>query len=269
MPISFFQRCLEISSEKSALCIGLDPSPEILKSWSLPISTSGLREFSLAVVEAAAEHVGFIKPQVGFYESFGSAGYAVLEELVQLARSKELFVIADAKRGDIGSTMQGYSHAWLSRESKLFSDALTVNGYLGISSLYESAEFAAQSGSGLFVLASTSNPEAGEIQSAEIAKEQLPQAVLRIAQDCPTKNIGVVIGATRLLADSGLGGLMDQDPEVAILAPGFGAQGAKLSQIKEIFGQSSERVIASVSRSILSVGKDDLSRAILSSKNEL
>jgi orotidine-5'-phosphate decarboxylase len=269
LQISFFQRCLEISSEKSALCIGLDPSPEILKTWSLAISPTGLREFSLAVVEAASKHVGFIKPQVGFYESFGSEGFSVLEELVQLARSKGLFVIADAKRGDIGSTMQGYSQAWLSKDSKLFSDALTVNGYLGISSLYESAEFAAQSGSGLFVLASTSNPEAGEIQTAKIADELLPQAVLRIARDCPTKNIGVVIGATRPLVDSGLGRILDEDSQIAILAPGFGAQGAKLSQIGEIFGRSAERVIASVSRSILSVGKGNLSQAILSSKNEL
>lgn len=269
MASDFLTRCLEISKEKSALCVGLDPSPEILDSWSLPDDVSGLREFSLAVVDEAAKQVGFVKPQVAFYERFGARGFEVLEEVINTSRGLGLFVIADAKRGDIGSTMKGYARAWFSQDSKLRSDALTVSGYLGISSLYETAEMAAANGSGLFVLAATSNPEASEVQSASIGVAKLPENVARLAAACPTGNIGLVIGATKPLSESNLQSVFDRDCEAVILAPGFGAQGAKLSELGAIYGASSHRVIASVSRSILSEGRSGLSDAIKNSKNEL
>lgn len=269
MPKSFAERCLAISEQKSALCIGLDPSPEILAKWSLPHDVVGLREFSHWVVEAAAKSVGFIKPQIGFYEAFGSEGYEVLEETITSAREQGLFVIADAKRGDIGSTMRGYASAWFSQDSKLYSDALTVSGYLGVTSLYETAALAAESQAGLFLLAATSNTEASEIQSAHLSEHSIPEVVADLALRCPTNNIGLVIGATRSLSDSNLRSVYDREFEGAILSPGFGAQGAKLGDIANIFGKSARRVIASVSRSVLAEGKAGLSQAIQNSKNEL
>ncbi len=269
MATNFAARCYEISQQNSQLCVGIDPSDELLQSWGLPQTKAGIRSFSLTVIEEASKHVGFVKPQVAFFERFGSDGFEVLEEVIQAAKESGLFVIADAKRGDIGSTMYGYARAWFSRESKLFSDALTVSGYLGVSSLFETAAMANESNGGLFVLCSTSNPEAFEVQSASIGGNDVTAEVVRRAKTCPSENIGLVIGATKVLSQTGLANVYETDVGVPILAPGFGAQGAKLGEIDTIFGASAHRVIASVSRSVLDAGREGLSRAILSSKNEL
>ncbi|MFM1784072.1 MAG: orotidine-5-phosphate decarboxylase [Actinomycetota bacterium] len=269
MVTNFASRCQEISQQKSQLCVGIDPSDELLRAWGLPQTKAGIRSFSLTVIEEAAKHVGFVKPQVAFFERFGAEGFEVLEEVIHAARESGLFLIADAKRGDIGSTMRGYARAWFSRDSKLFSDALTVSGYLGVSSLFETAKIADDSSGGIFVLCSTSNPEASEVQSAKIAEQVITSEIVRKAKACPSKNIGLVIGATKTLSEAGLGHILETDVELPILAPGFGAQGAKLGDIDTLFGASSHRVIASVSRSVLEAGREGLSKAILSSKNEL
>lgn len=269
MATNFASRCQEISLQKSQLCVGIDPSDDLLHAWGLPQTKSGIRSFSLTVIEEARKHVGYVKPQVAFFERFGSDGFEVLEEVIQAARESGLFVIADAKRGDIDSTMQGYARAWFGSDSKLFSDALTVSGYLGVSSLYETALFANENGGGLFVLCSTSNPEASEVQDASIEGHEITAEVVRRAKACPSDNIGLVIGATKVLGQTGLAHIYETDIAVPILAPGFGAQGAKLGEICRIFGASAHRVIASVSRSVLDAGREGLSRAILSSKNEL
>ena len=98
------------------LCAGIDPSPELLGAWGLSDDGAGLRQFGLRCVEAFAGVVPVVKPQVAFFERRGSAGVAALETLLEEARTAGLLVIADAKRGDIGSTMEAYARAWLMRE---------------------------------------------------------------------------------------------------------------------------------------------------------
>ena len=105
------------------LCVGIDPHESLLSSWSLASSAAGVREFGMRTVDAAAGRVGFIKPQVSFFERFGSAGFAALEDVFQTARAAGLIVIADAKRGDIGTTMDAYASAWLTPGSPLEADA--------------------------------------------------------------------------------------------------------------------------------------------------
>ena len=108
--------------------------------WGLDASAAGAREFGLRVVEAAAGRVGIVKPQVSFFERYGSAGFAALEDVLAAARAAGLLVIADAKRGDIGSTMDAYARAWLTPGSPLEADALTVSPYLGVGSLGDTVD---------------------------------------------------------------------------------------------------------------------------------
>ncbi|MBX7557647.1 orotidine-5'-phosphate decarboxylase, partial [Streptomyces sp. tea 10] len=117
------------------LCVGIDPHPSLLDAWGLPATANGLERFALGVLEAAAERCAAVKPQVALFEAYGSAGFAVLERVLRESRAAGLLSIADAKRGDIGSTMAAYASAWLSDDSPLAADAVTLSPYLGFESL--------------------------------------------------------------------------------------------------------------------------------------
>ncbi|MEZ3160224.1 orotidine-5'-phosphate decarboxylase [Microbacterium sp. BWT-B31] len=248
------------------LCVGIDPHVSLLEEWGLDASASGTREFGLHVVEAAAGRVGFVKPQVAFFERFGSAGFAALEDVLRAARAAGLVVIADAKRGDIGSTMDGYAAAWLAEGAPLEADAVTLSPYLGPDSLRDTLTFAVRAGKGAFVLAATSNPEAFALQSArtvDVAATDDQSVAERVARDVGWINgsaafsgslgpIGLVVGAT---VDRSAVGLSDEALTGApLLVPGFGAQGASPSEIMALFGALTPNVVASESRSILSAG---------------
>src|SRR5262245_15251285 len=144
---------------RGPLCVGIDPHAHLLSAWGLTDDPRGLESFTLGVVDALADRVAIVKPQSAFFERFGSAGIAVLERAVRTLRDAGALVLMDAKRGDIGSTMAGYAAAYLDPAAPLASDALTVNPYLGFGSLRPAVDQAVASGSGLFVLALTSNPE--------------------------------------------------------------------------------------------------------------
>ena len=153
---------LELSqamAEKGPLCVGIDPHPALLNAWGLSDDAVGLREFSLRVVEAMAGQVAAVKPQSAFFERHGSKGIAVLEQTLEALRQAGLLSILDVKRGDIGSTMAGYAQAYLSDESSLAADAITLSPYLGFGSLSGAIELAQQNNRGVFVLDLTSNPE--------------------------------------------------------------------------------------------------------------
>ncbi|MBO0979049.1 orotidine-5'-phosphate decarboxylase [Microbacterium sp. SD291] len=250
------------------LCVGIDPHAGLLESWGLPQDARGVREFGLRTVEAAAGLVGVVKPQVSFFERFGSAGIAALEDVLSAARAAGLLVIADAKRGDIGSTMDAYAEAWLTPGSPLEADALTVSPFLGVGALGGAFDLAEANGKGLFVLAATSNPEATGLQRSSSADGATVSSA--IISEVSARNVaasgegewgsfGFVIGATVDWADAGIGPFA---PFAPILGPGFGAQGATPSDLHDRFGAMAEAVIASESRSILSAGPDLLADAI-------
>ncbi|WP_029144248.1 orotidine-5'-phosphate decarboxylase [Microbacterium luticocti] len=266
---SFGARLRQASAAHGRLCVGIDPHPGLLTAWGLDVSADGARRFGLAVVRAAASRVGVVKPQVAFFERYGSAGFAALEEVIGSARAAGLIVIADAKRGDIGSTMQGYAEAWLAPGAALEADALTVSPYLGVGALADTARFALAHGKGLFVLAATSNPEAAGLQRAATATG-VPVAAQVCAQVRALDvdgSLGVVIGAT---CDRDAFGLSDAAlTGLPVLAPGFGHQGAALSDLGRLFGPAAPEVLASASRSILSAGPDGLAEAIETHQSEL
>jgi orotidine-5'-phosphate decarboxylase len=265
----FSTRLDEAVSKFSAICIGIDPSESELDNWELPDSAAGAREYGLRIIDSAQDRLGIIKPQVGFFERFGSLGYQTLEEIIREAKDAGLIVIADAKRGDIGSTMLGYASAWFGDDSPLRSDALTVSGYLGPESLRETLHYAQDVQGGLFILAATSNPEAAQLQQALIGGKTVAANVIDAAKEIGQGEMGVVIGATQDLKAFGIGHITERDIEIPILAPGFGAQGARLEDLKEIFGASSHRVIASMSRELTKNGPEQLGHMIDKAKAKL
>jgi orotidine-5'-phosphate decarboxylase len=266
---SFSEKIQKAKNEFGPLCIGIDPSESTLSDWGIPDSAEGARDFGYAIISACEGRVGLIKPQVAFFERFGSSGLFALEEVLVAARETNLIVISDAKRGDIGSTMQGYAQAWFGDDSPLRSDALTVSPYLGPSSLLETIETARDVEGGLFILAATSNPESFEVQKPKTGTMTTAARIVQFAQESSRGDVGVVIGATVLLEDFGLTDVLHASPEVPILAPGFGVQGAKLSEVGAIFGQSAKRVICSVSRAATEGGPSALVKVIDSLRSQI
>nr|WP_206693170.1 orotidine-5'-phosphate decarboxylase [Microbacterium paulum] len=249
------------------LCVGIDPHEALLRAWGMDATPAGAREFGLRTVEAAAGRVGVVKPQAAFYERYGAAGFAALEEVIAAARAAGLIVIADAKRGDIGTTMDGYAAAWLAPGAPLESDALTLSPYLGTDSLNAAFSAATAHEKGVFVLAATSNPEASALQRARVDDEE--SVAERVAHDVAARNIGapgslgpigLVVGATVDRRAYGLSDIVLAG--TPILAPGFGAQGAEPGDLGRLFGYVASQVVASESRSILSAGPAGLAARI-------
>jgi orotidine-5'-phosphate decarboxylase len=258
------------------LCVGIDPHRSLLDAWGLPDDARGLEEFGLRVVEATSGRAGIVKPQVAFFERHGSAGYAALERVLAAARDAGLLVIADAKRGDIGSTVDAYGAAWLAPDSPLRADAVTLTAYTGVGSLDGVRAAAAGWGAGVFVLAATSNPEAERLQRALLPADGAPDAGRTVAggiqdaavaangsRDDPAADpgaFGLVIGAT---VDADAAGLdLAALTRTPILAPGFGHQGALLGDVRRLFGPAAGVVIASASRSILATGPRRVAEAV-------
>jgi len=268
--VTFGERLSAVFADRGQLCVGIDPHESLLVEWGLAGAT-GARDFGLRVVEAAAGRAGIVKPQVAFYERFGAAGISALEEVLAAARAAGLLVIADAKRGDIGSTMAGYAAAWTG-EGPLAADAVTVSPYLGSASLAETNTTARAAGAGLFLLAATSNPEAAELQTARTASGATVAATIveRVREWNTGETLGstgVVIGATVDLDALGL----DRESLVGvpILAPGFGAQGARYADVRDLFGPATGGVLLSASRSILAAGPVDIASAIATQAAEV
>lgn len=267
---SFGARLSKVFKEFGQLCIGIDPSAEQLSSWGFPDSALGAKNFAAAMLDAAEGKVGIVKPQVAFFEQYGPSGFQVLSEVLEDARARGLVVIADAKRGDIGSTMDGYTRAWLSNEAAFLADALTVSPYLGISSLQPTIDVAKSNGKGLFLLAATSNPEAAEVQSATRSGTSVAgQVVSYVASlnEKPIGSIGVVIGATVNLNAIGIQAL--ELANTPVLMPGFGTQGVSLSRASELFGPLSANLICNVSRSAAGSDFAGLADRIAAAKLEL
>ncbi|MCL1899180.1 MAG: orotidine-5'-phosphate decarboxylase [Promicromonosporaceae bacterium] len=259
MSASFGARLHAAMGEFGPLCVGIDPHASLLEAWGLPDDVTGLRSFSLTVVEALGGRVAAFKPQAAFYERFGSAGVAVLEETLAAARAVGTLTIVDAKRGDIGSTMAGYASAFLDDASPLAGDALTVSPYLGFGSLRPAIDLALANGKGLFVLCLTSNPEGASVQHARlsdgtsVAASIAAQAAAVNAGAEPLGSIGLVVGATIGDAVAGTGTDLTA-VNGPLLAPGVGAQGAGPAELAQVFGAARGNVLASSSRAVLAAG---------------
>jgi len=245
--------------EHGPLCVGIDPHPGLLAAWGLPDDAGGLKRFGERVIEALAGRVAAVKPQSAFFERHASSGVAVLESIIRQLRQSGTVVILDVKRGDIGSTAAAYADAYLDPASPLAADAVTASPYLGVGALRPMIDSALAAGSGVFVLARTSNPEGSALQRAVTASGRtVAQAVVEEISQVnqgvePMGDIGVVVGATigsdadePVLDLDGMGG--------PVLAPGLGAQGGRPDDLRRIFGSVTGRVLAAYSREILEHG---------------
>jgi orotidine-5'-phosphate decarboxylase len=255
MAEGFGERLHERIRALGPLCVGVDPSPSSLETWERPDTPEGLEFFALALLEASAGNAAAIKPQVAYFERFGSRGYAVLERLLGEARDAGVLVIADAKRGDIGSTNDAYAAAWLDPSSPLACDAVTVSPYTGVGAL-EPFFSRAVGGRGVFVLAATSNDEGRRLQRARTEDDEMVQdAILRRLAEMNQRSeglgaVGAVVGATREPPRFDLASLGGP-----YLVPGVGAQGATPQDVGRLFARCREgSVLVNVARAIASVG---------------
>lgn len=254
----FGARLADAISRRGPLCLGIDPHPELLRAWNLPVSPDGLAAFCEICVAAYADFA-VVKPQVAFFEAYGAAGYAVLEGTIAALRDAGVLVLADAKRGDIGSTMAAYAVAWAG-DSPLAADAVTASPYLGFGSLRPLLETAAAHDRGVFVLAATSNPEGATVQRARFDDRTVAQQIVDQAAVINRTNdqihpgepgsVGVVIGAT-----------VFQPPDVSalggpVLVPGIGAQGGRASALSGLGGAVPGQLLPAVSREVLRAGPD-------------
>ena len=255
--LSFGARLTAAVAGRGRLCVGIDPHPGLLASWGLADDVAGLERFALTAVEALAGEVAVLKPQVAFFEAHGSAGLAVLERTTAAAQAAGALVLADAKRGDIGSTMAAYARAWLADGSPLAADAVTLSPYLGVGALDPALELAAATGRGVFVLALTSNPEGAALQRAvgddghPVAQAVVNEVRSRNAGSAGLGSAGVVIGATVGPHGLDLAGLNGP-----VLAPGLGAQGASVADLARVFGDQVHLVLPTTSRDVLRHGPD-------------
>lgn len=279
---SFGDRLAAVFAQSGQLCAGIDPHTHLLNEWKLPDSAAGARDFGLRVVEASAGVIGMVKPQIAFYERFGVEGFRALERVLSAAREADLLVVADVKRGDIGSTMDAYAAAWLTPGSDFEADAMTVTAYVGTGALGGTIDAARSNGKGLFVLCATSNPEAVQLQtarvhptgglgddhrsktvSAAIAEEMIRQNRQWVSES-RMGSFGLVLGATQDFDAFGLDvTALAAAPAVPVLAPGFGQQGATYADLPDRFGPVASSVIVSVSRSVLSGPAHELPRRIV------
>lgn len=263
MTESFGARLRVAMNELGPLCAGIDPHPGLLAHWGLDESVAGLETFAMTCVDAFAGTVAVVKPQSAFFERFGSAGVAVLERTLAGLREAGTLSLLDVKRGDIGSTMTAYARAYLSQDSPLRADAITVSPFLGFESLRPALDLAHATGRGLFVLALTSNPEGAQVQHAmrggrSVAGSIVDGVTSQNAADAGEGvlgSVGMVVGATVGDAVQNLG-LDLARANAPLLAPGVGAQGATPDDLAAVFGAALGNVLASSSREILGAGPD-------------
>ncbi|PZF04684.1 orotidine-5'-phosphate decarboxylase [Curtobacterium sp. MCLR17_040] len=271
-PASFGDRLASAMGERSPLCVGIDPHAATLAAWGLARDEQGLTAFGATLVDAAAGRAAIVKPQVAFFEAAGVAGYRALDATIRRARDAGLLVVADVKRGDIGTTGDDYALAWLDRDGPFAADAMTVSPYLGYGSLRGTIDVARRNGAGVFVLAATSNPEARVLQTAVLAegprtgRTVAAGIVLDVADDNRSVgdqalgDVGLVLGATLHLDDFGIDA--DAIGTAPVLAPGFGAQGARVEDLRALYGARAEQVLVTESRGLLTDGPDGVAALV-------
>jgi orotidine-5'-phosphate decarboxylase len=253
-----------VKSKRSAVCVGLDPRwsslPESIRAGINARDRAAVARatecFCRTVIDAVIDSAAIIKPQAAFYEQLGPEGMQALHAVILYARAKGLDVLLDGKRGDIGSTAEGYADAYLGSESPWSCDALTVNPYLGDDTLEPFVKTANERGAGIFVLVKTSNPGSGFLQDLQWQGQSLYYRVSQVVQQhaassCGSSgygNIGAVVGATY---PEQLAEMRQAMPNAWLLIPGYGAQGGTAQDVAFGFDTTGLGAIVNSSRGII------------------
>ena len=268
----------KIKETNNPTVMGLDPRydmiPEIVRnkySNDLEGISKAILEYNKELIDNTYDIIPAIKPQLAFYEMFGIEGMKVFKETCKYAKEKGMIVIADAKRGDIGSTAKGYSNAYLGQtpigeeDISVFDniDFLTVNPYLGVDSITPFVEDCIKYDKGIFVLVKTSNPSSGELQDLKLENgktvyEHVASLVEKWGETLRGKygysSIAAVVGATY---PEQLKEIREKAPHTYFLIPGYGAQGGKAEDIALGFDKEGLGGIVNASRSLMCAYKSD------------
>jgi orotidine-5'-phosphate decarboxylase len=255
---SFAQRFFQLAKQRSPLCLGLDPSRGLMRDWGFSDDADGLRRFCGVVMEAAADRIAVVKPQSAFFERLGPPGVSELARAVVMIREQGALSVIDCKRGDVIDTMEGYAEAMLGRDSGFHGDAMTVTAYLGFAALRPVLDRAARCNAAAFVIVRSSNPEGRLVQDARLADGRTVADALADEVTAFNATLGDAIGPVGAVVGATVGqnaaNVLSRLPRSLILAPGVGAQGASLDDIRRNFGPAVGRTLPSVSRSILRHG---------------
>jgi orotidine-5'-phosphate decarboxylase len=256
-----------VVAKRSRLCVGLDPDieriPENLRRAAVNDAADpnegaalAIERFGQAVIDVVAPFAVAVKLQIAFYERWLSAGIGAFERNVRHARDRGLLVIADVKRGDIGSTAEAYAAAYLDPPPALDADAVTVNPFLGLDGVEPFLARCRQRGKGVFVLVRTSNPSARDIQDLSCEGEPLYLKVADLVARWGEgirgasgwSSVGAVAGATY---PDELRRIRSEMPWTPLLVPGIGAQGASVRDASGAFDTRGMGALVSSSRAIL------------------
>lgn len=264
----------QIKAKRSPIVVGLDPRIEQIPAEikdqyfekygnTLEAVKHALIEFNRGIIDAVYDLVPAVKPQIAFYEKYGIEGLIAYKDACDYAKSKGLHVIADIKRGDIGSTSKAYSDAHIGltdingeKVSAFTSDSVTVNPYLGDDCLKEFVEDIKTYDKGMWVLVKTSNKSSDQLQNLEVDGETIYKKVGELVnewskntiQSCGYSPIGAVVGATFPEEAELLRSVM---PHSYFLVPGYGAQGASGKDIVNCFNKDGLGAIVNSSRGII------------------
>lgn len=240
---SFITRLSEqITRKNSHLCVGLDISPEGLGNKNAKLSD--LIDHSLKIIDATVDLAVCYKPNLAFFERWGSDGFKWLEKVIGYIGNNAI-IIADGKRGDIGNTAKQYA---ISTFDYFGFDAVTINPYMGSDSI---KPFIKNPEKGVFILCRTSNPSASELQELKVEENSLYEKVAKLAVELNINdNIGLVVGAT---APSEIRKIRKIAPKLPFLIPGIGAQGGDLEKSMQ-YGNENGIAIINISRGISFAG---------------
>lgn len=277
-----FERLIEnINKMQNPTVAGLDPKldyiPDYIKDFSferygrtLEGAADALFQFNKGLIDSLCDIVPAVKPQAAYYEMYGWQGVRTLEKTIAYAKEKGMFVITDAKRNDIGATMQAYAAAHLGKTdicgetvSAFGADALTVNGYLGTDGIKPLLEVCKEEDKGIFVLVKTSNPSSGELQDRILDDGKTVYRTMgNMCEEWGSDDIGesgyssvgAVVGATY---SAQLGELRKALPHTFFLVPGYGAQGGGAADVAPAFDKKGRGAVINSSRGIMCAWKKE------------
>ena len=268
-----------IKKLNAPIVVGLDPTlnfvPKFLldkaineKGETLEAAADAIFEFNKAIVDAVYDLIPAVKPQIAMYEQFGIPGLMAYKKTLDYCHEKELLVIGDAKRGDIGSTSTAYAIGHLGKVkigsteiAPIDADFLTINPYMGSDSVVPFVEECKKHDKGLFILVKTSNPSSGEFQDQKVGEKAVYELVGKKVDEWGLdtvkegySDVGAVVGATYPEMGKVLREIM---PKAYILVPGYGAQGGTAAELKPFFNKDGLGAIVNSSRGIIAAYKQE------------
>jgi len=262
MSTPYADRLLEkVRTKNTPLCVGLDPFADKVPALFGDLRADPaavLLKFGTSLIDVAAKHAAVLKPQLGLFEQFGEMGYATARMLTEYARNAGMIVLLDAKRGDIGTTADGYVRAMLGPKPGFDADCVTVNPYMGKDTIAPFVSAAKAHGKGVAVLVRTSNPGAGDFQDLQVGGAPLWRRVAEMLAP-ETQTLMGASGWSGLMAVAGATypeearALREAMPRALFLVPGYGAQGASAAEAVAGFvatAQGLEGGIVSSSRAV-------------------